>query len=314
MLSRAGVIRFALPPICASNMFATACSIVRDYTHPFVLFRHRENGEVSTVVGSFIVINSDGWIITAEHIVDSIVESQKSHAQYQAKRKEYDALSSKDLTKTKRDSAKRRIKKKYSPNPITAFYPFWRFNGATLVDVHTIKSADVAVGRLEPFDPSWVKTYPSFKDPGTNGTFLPQGKMLCKIGYPFAQVSADYDQGTNEFSLQSGLPPLFPIEGILTRTIIHPPTPSGLDVQFVETSSPSLRGQSGGPLFDEHGTVWGITSRTMHYPLGFDKKVQHGGDELDTKNAFLHVGWAVHPLTVKGLLDSHGISYAVSAY
>lgn len=38
---------------------------------------------------------------------------------------------------------------------------------------------------------------------------------------------------------------------------------------FIETSTPRLRGQSGGPIFDVNGAIWAIQSQTHHLKLGF---------------------------------------------
>ena len=64
----------------------------------------------------------------------------------------------------------------------------------------------------------------------------------------------------------------FPNEGILTRILC------GEDGQprFIETSNPGLMGQSGGPIFETRGTLWGVQSHTSHLPLGFSPGVPGG--------------------------------------
>ena len=75
--------------------------------------------------------------------------------------------------------------------------------------------------------------------------------------------------------------------------------------KYFETSSPGLRGQSGGPVFDVTGVVWGIQSETTHYPLGFSPKNAEGQAE----HQFLNSGKAVDAETVCGFLDDNDISY-----
>lgn len=58
---------------------------------------------------------------------------------------------------------------------------------------------------------------------------------------------------------------------------------------LIETSSPGLKGQSGGPIFDKEGTVFGIQSRTMHFPLGFAPPVQDG-TARHKEHQFINVG------------------------
>ncbi len=72
----------------------------------------------------------------------------------------------------------------------------------------------------------------------------------------------------------------------------------GVDRLLIETSSPGLRGQSGGPLVDEDGKVCGIQSYTIHYSLKFNVQDQ-----------FLHVGRAIHAKSIIEFLDRYNISY-----
>ena len=112
--------------------------------------------------------------------------------------------------------------------------------------------------------------------------------------------------------------PFFPNDGIFTRVVdvaIDPTTsnvpPPPFPLRFIETSSPGLRGQSGGPVFDCKGTVWGIQSRTIHYPLGFSPPVP-GGKPHEKEHQFLNVGWAVHVETIVGALRHSGIAFSLA--
>lgn len=126
--------------------------------------------------------------------------------------------------------------------------------------------ADLALGKIDGFDMSRVAIYPKLKNPCVNFDI---GENLCKLGFSFHSISPIYDETTNAFELPpEALPiPLFPIEGIFTRTLVMKEGSSS--AKFVETSSPGLRGQSGDPTFDTKGRVWAIQSRTIHHPLGF---------------------------------------------
>ncbi len=86
---------------------------------------------------------------------------------------------------------------------------------------------DLAIGRLQPFQPEWVTEYPKLKDPAKG---MDPGTSLCKLGYPFHKITPTFDEHTNMFNLPAEAypPPLFPIEGIFTRQIIvsgDPPAP-----------------------------------------------------------------------------------------
>ena len=79
-----------------------------------------------------------------------------------------------------------------------------------------------------------------------------------------------------------------------------PPFP----LRMIETSSPGILGQSGGPIFDVKGTIWGIQSSTASYAFDLKTKEQQ----------YYHVGIGVHPITIFGLFDQFNVKYNVSDY
>jgi len=189
---------------------------------------------------------------------------------------------------------------------------WWGSNDAKLVDAGGIEDIDLGVGRLEPFDPGSIAAYPVMKN--TSKTYEP-GVSLCKLGYPFYDVPVAWDSKTNKFTCTSPdlAFPLFPIEGILTR-FVRDPTLQGKQpyaLAQLETSSPGLRGQSGGPIFDTRGRLWGIQTATAHLPLGFEPEfMEHG--EIRRQQQFLNVGRGVHGKTIQGLLNQLGVKFELS--
>jgi S1-C subfamily serine protease len=79
--------------------------------------------------------------------------------------------------------------------------------------------------------------------------------------------------------------------------------------KFIETSTPGLRGQSGGPLFDVKGEIWGIQSRTVHLELGFSPKKKDGPREI-VEHQFMNVGLAAHVSHLVELFRQHGVQFA----
>jgi hypothetical protein len=99
---------------------------------------------------------------------------------------------------------------------------------------------------------------------------------------------------------------------MFTRDIAAGKSADGLyDIKFLETSTPGLRGQSGGPIFDTEGRIWAIQSQTRHLPLGFSPKIKSGNKEIE-ENQFLNVAWGAHVETILKFLDHHSIKYTVS--
>jgi hypothetical protein len=81
----------------------------------------------------------------------------------------------------------------------------------------------------------------------------------------------------------------------------------------IEMSTPGLRGQSGGPLFDNNGTVYGMQFSTKHLHLGFDMVDKEIMVNTSTKKindyAFLHLGQCIHVKAIKSFLQQHGVKY-----
>ena len=106
--------------------------------------------------------------------------------------------------------------------------------------------------------------------------------------------------------------PLFPIEGIYTRNLLQGKTADGsMDILYIETSSPGLKGQSGGPIFDTDGNVYAIQSQNVTLPLGFKGTVEVNGKKIE-ENQFFNVGIGVHPSTIEFLLKKHNIKHDIA--
>ncbi len=174
---------------------------------------------------------------------------------------------------------------------------------------------DLAIGKLDPFDPAWVTEYPELKDPAKN---FSAGASLCRSGYPFHSIMPTWDANLNGFVLpQNAIPiPTFVIDGILTRLVNveapHIPGPPPFPMKLFETSSPGLRGQSGGPVFDKNGAIWGLQTDTVSYALGFEPEVPHSSPGQKV-HQFLNVGRCIHVESIIGLLSQNGIKYDLSA-
>jgi len=100
--------------------------------------------------------------------------------------------------------------------------------------------------------------------------------------------------------------PIFPIDGIVTRNVAE-----GTEIMGIELSTPGLRGQSGGPLFDEDGIIYGMQQSTKHLHLGFDienKEILIKGRKKKIDDyAFLHLGQCIRVDIIKSFLDEHKI-------
>ena len=255
-------------------MFGDACEKAMKFTRPVITSVRHRDGTVDCSCSAFIVLNDEGWILTAGHIFDSFMAFRDN--------------SGKD------------------PNGITNHSFWWGWDITRLNDVFVDRTMDIAVGRLEPFNKEWITEYPTIKDPSK----MRPGTSLCKLGFPFVAVTAAFDEKNNSFRLADGtLPlPLFPIEGMHTRNIEHGKSADGIDALYVETSSPGIRGQSGGPIFDKDCNICGIQLRTNHMPLDFKAKTVVNGKEVE-ENQFINLGIGLHAKTIAELLEKKNIRF-----
>lgn len=294
-------------------MFGDAFELASQFTRPIAVSRLAWNGKCSNGMGSFILLNDQGWVLTAGHIVDQIVvmdrESSES-AQHEAK---IDAIE-KDSTL---DAVQKRAAKKKlglrKPDSTRRFSPLWdMMSAAQAISAVRCPVADIGIVQLQNFDKTLFKVCPKLKDPSKK--YRP-GTSLCKLGFPFHTVQPSWDEATGTFSLPAGSwpPPFFPMDGILTRVANIDNGTSAPVVPYaaklIETSSPGLRGQSGGPIFDSAGNIWAIQCHTSHFSLGFDPIVPESKQKV---HQFLNVGYGVHIETVIGFLTSQGIAFTLS--
>lgn len=290
-------------------MFAEACASARGFTRPVVVSMRTVRGDTRSSIGAFIIVNAEGWILTARHLIGLIQSCQRqkdTHRKYEADVRELrqDAGS---LQRHRRE--KTRHLKRPGEDSFRDYSVWWGTDGVALRDLHLDPAADLAIGRLDPFDPGSVPGYPVFMPPEPD--YQP-GRSLCRLGFPFHDIVPIFDEERNAFLLPEGaLPiPFYPIEGMFTRVVIAPSPDGAQDgrEKFIETSSPGLRGQSGGPIFDRNGFVWAIQSHTRHYPMAFRPQVP-GRAKGQVEHQFLNAGAGVHAESILALLERHGIEH-----
>jgi hypothetical protein len=294
-------------------MFQEAVKRASDFTFPVIISRKTVGGTCSSMIGTFVVINKEGWIVTAGHILSKWhqlaqgAEATREALAQQAAIKADASLTNKERARRlnagihvgKEDSQECSIFLAWPNVTLTQL----RFFPATMPDLGEV--IDLGIAKLEPFDSGWVLNYPVFKD--WQKDFEP-GRSLCKLGFPFHQFTPTWDPAARQFILPPGALPLprFPIEGIFTRTseiLFEGPDKPPFPVRYVETSSPGFLGQSGGPTFDVKGTIWAIQAKTAHLALGFAGQ-----------NQYFNVGLGVHPATMFPIFDEAGVKYLVSDY
>ncbi len=280
-------------------MFADACGRVTEFTRPLVISTRRQDGSVTTECGTFMVINRDGWIVTAAHMYDSFLKYQEDVK----KAKEINEINAERADRPGAPSSKIKL----DPSYIINHSFWWGWDGVRVSQGYYNRQIDMFVGKLEPFDPSWVKEYPVFRDPST----LRPGTSVCRMGYPFIDIKSNWDDTKKMFAIPK-IPYrelIFPNDGIHTRTLDRGKSkPDEIRIRYIETSTPGVKGQSGGPIFDTEGRIYAMQVKTVHMILGFQPTVECDGKTV-VENQFMNVGLGVHVGTMLDVLDSKGIRY-----
>lgn len=290
-------------------MFAEAYKKTTKFTRPVIISTRTLGGDVKCGCGAFILINDEGWVLTVAHILSSFFTFQDSKNKLDKYHKEITEIEANEIL-TSKQKRKKRNKLERDDNWITNHSFWWGDDKVKIDKLHFFSEGDIAVGKIENFLAPKDFNYPKFKNPKN----LTIGTFVCKLGYPFSNIQATFDETKGFILADNTLPlPFFPIEGMYTRNVnINSETnKTKFKIQFIETSTPGLRGQSGGPIFDKDGDIWGIQSRTQHFPLDFSPKIKRDGKEVE-ENQFLNVGWGVHPNLIFDFLNEHKIKFEVA--
>ena len=267
-------------------MFARAIEIATAFTNPYIGLRRRASGELFTTTGAFVLVNEDGWFLTSAHVIEEIMACRR------------DCGAEGGSTNDSRVVATSEI---WAAPGFDARHP-------EIAEAHVNPVADVALCRLEGIDPSGIGATPVFRD--TARRQIDQGMSVCRLGFPFYEVAATYDEERQAFDLDARAFPVprFALDGIVARFNRRLGADGTTSALYIETSTPGLRGQSGGPLLDTAGRVCGIQSHTSHIDLGFDAQYS-APDGMVIERQFLNVGAATHVDEVRALMDSAGVRY-----
>lgn len=295
-------------------MFIKAIEEISKFTRPIhSIARYYGNDIVTPWAATLFFVNNEGIAITCKHVAENLINQDILNNQYQAFKKEKEALGRKIDGKYKKGlfalEAKYNFKNQETVIQIQnrVMDSFDTING---FDYITHPTVDLAILKFKGFKNSIYSSHATFINDTDK---IKQGKSLCRLGYPFAefnnfQYQADTDdiEFTNEGNLGT---PTFPLDGIITRNLLGPDN----NIWGIELSTPGLKGQSGGPLFDSEGKVYGMQSATTHFHLGFDitgKEIFSEGKKIKLNaQPLLHVGYCIHVNVIKDFLRLHNVNF-----
>ena len=295
-------------------MFESAIEKVLQFTRPLHSITRTYGGLVSPGTATFFFVNDTGVAVTCKHVLDLIPAADNINQAFLKFKTERDKLPMDN--KHRQHLQGLELKYKYNKETTVQLKNNFLncFDTIKQIVCHAHPSLDLAIIEFKGFNKIFYTSHASFiKESST----IKQGKYLCRIGFPFPEFNNfKHNPDTDDIEwTNTGNPnsPSFPIDGIVTRFVADANTGG---ITGIEVSTPGLRGQSGGPLFDTNGKVYGMQSATNHLHLGFDikdKEVIHEGKKSKISNhPFLHVGICVHADRIKEFLRQHNISFTES--
>ncbi len=289
-------------------MFSTAYSEATKYTRPIISLIRTDDGKVAAGIGSYIVLNQDGWILTAAHILALAHKAQIDTVSRQNYAQAVDRIES---DRNLSHKVKKRMVRELPRDDkwITHFSFVFAGSAAQISGQANVDpAADITIARLDTLAGLNVSGFPKF--PRAGEVTVP-GSSLCTLGFPFQPLAATFDSNANRFDLpaQQNIA-FFPSEGIHTRNVNiedQTSTPHRI-VPFIETSSPGLKGQSGGPIVDVHGTVRALQSRTSAYSLDVAPTIKENGKEVK-EHQFIQVGMGCAAEHICQFLQTHQVAF-----
>ena len=292
-------------------MFKTAIEKVGGFTRALHFISNTYGSkEILPGAATLFFVNEDAVAITCKHVSSLMRQAGEISKKYQSfleEKKEFNKSGS-------YNKRIKELKEKYDyDRPEVDCQLLYQLvdcvDHVTTIDILEHPTADLAILKLKGFE---NKAYTGYAVFAKNSNELQPGLFLCRLGYPFPEFSNfiyNEAEETISWSSQPTRAVRFPIEGMVTRHIGSP----GGKISGIELSTPGLRGQSGEPLFDQQGLIYGMQSMTNHLHLGFDMKnreIISGGKKLKiTNQPFLHVGHCVHVDLIKEFLNSNGVKY-----
>ncbi|MCF0042345.1 S1 family peptidase [Dyadobacter fanqingshengii] len=291
-------------------MFVEAIEKVDQYTRPIhFILRYYTGSDIVPGTATLFFVNENGFAITCRHVAQQILYASSIYENYLKFKSELRKFEKDPSFETQRGF----LENKYrinGDNPIRILFNF--INCVTAykgLAIHLHPTQDLAIIQFRDFD---SKQYQGFARFLKDSRLVKQGRYLCRLGYPFPEfTNYQYNKNTGDIEwLNTGRinTPSFPIDGIVTR---HIGESNG--VVGIEMSTPGLRGQSGGPLFDKNGVIYGMQSSTRHLHLGFDQVnrevITEGHRKRVSNYPFLNVGQCVHVDVIKQFLREKNVTF-----
>lgn len=283
-------------------MFKEAIKKNINYIKPIVNgYKAPYSDEVYGGMGTVMVINEDGWVLTCRHIAENIIMADKIMEVYKDIKKE--------LIENKIPPKK--IYKKYGieeesavifRNVFLNLLDSW--NGMQIF-IHSY--LDLALIKFDNPGKIFCDEFPVFAKENAE-----PGEYLCRLGFPYPEINCfSYNHAIRDIVIEkdfdSNFQP-FPLDGMLTRILVD----DKKKVSLFEMTNAALPGHSGGPIFNKDGAVVGIQIGNASKDIGLDidTKLKRGIKDISVKEySFINFGIGINVTAIKEFLNEHKVEY-----
>ncbi len=291
-------------------MFKEAIEKAANFTRPVHTITRTYTGkQIIPGAATLFFVNEEGYAVTCKHVIELLAASDNLNINYSHFKQEREKLP--------RDSNYKKhlkgleLKYKFTGESVAQIKNTFldcvdSMSGFTW---HLHPDYDLAILKFNGFNKLLYGDYAIFKKSPAQ---IYQGEFLCRLGFPFPEfTNFKYNETTDDIEwTNTGVSgsPRFPMDGMVTRFLADSNKLYG-----IELSTPGLRGQSGGPLFNKDGIVCGMQFSTKHLHLGFDivEKEITVNNKLKTVSdySFIHLGQCIHSDIIKAFLKEMNVKY-----
>ncbi|MCP9752776.1 trypsin-like peptidase domain-containing protein [Ferruginibacter sp. HRS2-29] len=292
-------------------MFINAIETASTFTRPIhTIMRTYGGKQLIPGASTIFFVNDKGYAVTCKHVVELIASADQINQHFNNFKQERQQI----LNHPKYKQLIKGLELKYKLQPDSIIQI--KHNFVETIDKmsgftwHLHPTLDLAIIKFNDYGKLHYSGHAKFLK---NGEDIRQGKFLCRLGFPFPEFSNfTFNANTDDIEWTNtgvSVSPRFPLEGMVTRFLGD--QQHGL--YGIEMSTPGLRGQSGGPLFDQNGIVYGMQFSTKHLHLGFDledKEIMiNNAPKKVTDYSFIHLGQCIHVNAIKAFLQEHQVEF-----
>lgn len=241
-------------------MFERAIEIAGNFTRPiFTILRKYGHKEIIPGSATIFFVNDDAWAVTTKAVAKVFLDASTIDKKYG----EF--------------SEERKVVPREKVDELANSYGYTNDTVAQL-KVNFVGCVDIIKGvqcKLHPTLDLALVHFEGYERLGYSkscvllgqGSDAKPGKMLCRLGFPFPEFkNYFYDEEKDDIKWNKegkANTPRFPLAGMVTRLVGGPEGIIGIELE-----NPGIKGQEGGPVFDERGVVYGLYSGVSKYGLG----------------------------------------------